>query len=213
MTRDIVASLPLASCCFASHGCQQLLHVALAHDNFSLRQLAFAAGPAEATVDDGGAEEPLCDEKPPARGGCPADACADPPHQNDGGRRIAGWLHKEGKDECKGGPSPPSLHEDHVENIVFSGKVAGREARILVVGLRHVVVRRGSNVGRNKGEDCAKDEDGGEDGEEKPLEGRRQERRVASEDSVWVVAAAMSMLVDGDGGYEAVLAARRCEAI
>lgn len=33
------------------------------------------------------------------------------------------------------------------------------------------------------------------------------------EDSVWVVAAAMSMLVDGDGGYEAVLAARRCEAI
>lgn len=33
------------------------------------------------------------------------------------------------------------------------------------------------------------------------------------EDSVWVVAAAMSMLVDGDGGSEAVLAARRCEAI
>lgn len=179
MARDIVASLPLASCCFASYGRQQLFHVALAHDNLSLRQLAFAAGPAETAVDNGRAKEPLCDKEPPARGGYPADACADPPHQNNSGRRIAGGLHKERKDECKGGPSPAALHKHHVEDIVLSGKVARREARVLVVRLRHVVVRRGSNVGRNEGEDCAEDEDGGEDGEEKPLEGRRQEWRVA----------------------------------
>lgn len=179
MARNIMASLPLASCCLASHGCQQLFHVALSYANFSLRQLAFAAGPAETAVDNGRSKEPLCDKEPPARGGYPTDACADPPHQNDGGRRVADGLHKERKDECKGGPSPASLHKDHVEDIVLPGKVARGEARVLVVGLRRVVVRRGSNVGRDEGEDCAEDEDEGEDGEEEPLEGRRQEWRVA----------------------------------
>lgn len=179
MTRNIMASLPLASCCFASHSRQQLFHAALAHDNLSLRQLAFAAGPAETAVNNGRAKEPLCDKEPPARDGYPADSCADPSRLNDGGRRIAGGLHEERKDECKGDPSPASLHKDHVEDVVLSGKVVGRDARVLMVGLRHVVIRRGSNVGRNEGEDGAEDEDGGEDAEKDPLERRRQVWRIA----------------------------------
>lgn len=164
MTRNIVASLPLASCCFTSHSRQQLFHAAVAHGNLSLRQLAFATGPVETAVNNRRAKEPLCYYEPPARGGSPTDSRADSPRQNDGGRRIAGGLHEERKDECKGDPSPASLHKYYVEDIVLPGKIARRDARVLMVRLRHVVIRRGSYVGRDDGEDGAEEEDGGEDG-------------------------------------------------
>lgn len=180
VSRDVVAALPLPPSRLTGHGRQHLLdRTSSFHANLSLRQLAFAAGPPKTAIDNRRAKEPLRDKEPPSRNRQPPDPGADPPRQDDRGRRLAGGLHEQGEDKGKGDPSPAALDEDDVEDVVLAGKVARDDAGVLVVRLRDVVVCGGADVGRDDGEDCAEDEDCGEDAEGDALEGRGEVWRVS----------------------------------
>ena len=155
MPTDIMTALPAPSHRFTRrmrrHTFRRLQVYSLLPDN-----LALAAREHEATVNERGAEEPLCDSSPDGRDEQVAHDGAQATRRD---HRPQRWAQTAVRDyeqaECDRDPDPADLDKVNVEDVAFARKV-GR-------GLRGWVRLQVGAVGRVSGR-------GGEDAEEGPEE-------------------------------------------